>query len=124
MDGTPSQFANGRPPWPLRRSERFFRMKAPMPPENDRSNREERIGVVLLAAGASSRMGTPKQLLKIGGVSLIRRAAEQALDSGCQPVVVVLGAKAELIAPELNGLAITIAVNGEWKVGMSSSIHC
>src|SRR5213592_3156431 len=106
MDGTPNQFANGKPPWPLRRRERFFRLKAPMPPENDESNREERIGIVLLAAGASTRMGTPKQLLKLGGISLIRRAAEQALDSGCRPVVVVLGANADLIAPELNGMEI------------------
>ena len=95
-----------------------------MPPENDESNREERIGIVLLAAGASTRMGTPKQLLNLGGVSLIRRAAEQALDSGCHPAVVVLGANADLIAPELDDLAIQVAVNRDWKVGMSSSIRC
>jgi molybdenum cofactor cytidylyltransferase len=69
-------------------------------------------------------MGTPKQLLKIQGVSLIRRAAEQALDSGGRPVVVVLGANVDLIAQELNGLAIDIAVNRDWNTGMSSSIRC
>jgi len=92
--------------------------------ENDGSRRDGKIGIVLLAAGASSRMGTPKQLLKIEGISLIRRAAEHAFDSGCTPIFVVLGASADLIAPELNGLAIEITVNHEWQTGMSSSIRC
>ncbi|MDB6025030.1 MAG: putative MobA-like protein [Verrucomicrobiales bacterium] len=91
---------------------------------NDGSNLDQSIGIAVLAAGASTRMGTPKQLLKIKGVSLIRRAAEHALDSGCRPVVVVLGANAELIAPELNGLGIKISVNADWKMGISSSIRC
>ncbi|MDB6025974.1 MAG: cupin [Verrucomicrobiales bacterium] len=88
------------------------------------SKRGGKIGIVILAAGASVRMGTPKQLLRFHGVSLIRRAAEHALDSGCQPVVVVLGANAELIAPELNGLPLEITVNHDWRTGMSSSIRC
>ena len=92
--------------------------------EDDQSDGNGKTGIVLLAAGASSRMGAPKQLLKVKGISLIRRAAEQALDSGCQPVVVVLGANADLIAPELDGLTIDIAVNRDWKMGMSSSILC
>lgn len=95
-----------------------------MTPENDPSTKDGKVGVVLLAAGASSRMGTPKQLLKVRGTSLIRRAAEHALDSRCGPVVVVLGANAELIAPELHGLAIHMAVNRDWAAGMSSSIRC
>ncbi len=86
------------------------------------SKRAGKIGIVLLAAGASTRMGTPKQLLKIEGVSLLRRAAEHALDSGCGPVVVVLGANADLIMPELEGLALYVTINHNWKLGMSSSI--
>ena len=81
-------------------------------------------GIVVLAAGASVRMGTPKQLLKIEGVSLIRRSVEHALGSGCGPVVAVLGASADLIAPALSGLEIHIAVNHDWKMGISSSIRC
>ena len=92
--------------------------------ETNLSNKDAKVGIVLLAAGASSRMGTPKQLLKLQGVSLVRRAAGHALDSGCEPVVVVLGANAEMIASELNGLAVSIAVNREWAAGMSSSIRC
>jgi len=88
------------------------------------SGRDERIGIILLAAGASSRMGSPKQLVKIEGVSLIRHAAKQALASGCRPFVTVLGANADLIAPELNGLEVAIVVNRDWKAGMSSSVRC
>jgi molybdenum cofactor cytidylyltransferase len=88
------------------------------------ANQAGTIGIVILAAGASVRMGTPKQLLKLEGISLIRRAAEHALDSGCRPVVVVLGANADLIAPELSGLPIVIAVNHDSRKGMSSSIRC
>src|SRR5689334_6760849 len=99
MDGTPNPSANERPPWPLPRDKRFFR---PMTHEEARFDGAGKIGIILLAAGASSRMGSPKQLLRIKGISLIRRAAEQATDSGCQPVVVVLGANADRIAPELH----------------------
>src|SRR6266436_6097658 len=46
------------------------------------------IGVIILAAGASTRMGTPKQLLLYGERTFLRRAAETALASACHPVVV------------------------------------
>ena len=85
---------------------------------------EHRPGIIVLAAGASVRMGTPKQLLDIGGASLIRRAAQAAIDSEGHPVVVVLGANAELIRPELDGLEAQVTVNSQWSVGMSSSIRC
>ena len=68
---------------------------APMP------NSDLQFGVVILAAGASSRMGQPKQLLPIAGDALVIRAAKAALDSSAWPVVVVLGANAEKIRPLL-----------------------
>jgi molybdenum cofactor cytidylyltransferase len=55
---------------------------------------------------------------------LIRRAAQNASDSKCQPVVIVLGANADLIRHELEGLKIQIAMNHDWEIGMSTSIHC
>jgi molybdenum cofactor cytidylyltransferase len=91
---------------------------------SDPSNRNDKTAIIILAAGASVRMGTPKQLLKVNGVSLVRRAAQHALDCACGPVVVVLGANAGLIKPELDGLAVEIAVNEDWRSGMSSSIRC
>ena len=81
-------------------------------------------GIIVLAAGASVRMGTPKQLLDIGGAPLIRRAAQAAIDSEGRPVVVVLGANAELIRPELDGLNVHVALNAEWSDGMSATIRC
>jgi len=78
---------------------------------------------VILAAGASSRMGSPKPVLRYGGVSLLRRAALAALDAGCEPVVVVMGAHAELSRRELHALAVREVTNAEWRTGMASSLR-
>ena len=80
------------------------------------------IGVVLLAAGGSSRLGRPKQLVKFQGKTLIRRAAEILLASDRSPVVVVLGAEIDITSRELDGLDLTICVNRDWSDGISSSI--
>ena len=81
------------------------------------------IGAVILAAGASSRMGRPKQTLRFQGESLLRRAALAALDAGCRPVVVVTGANAELSRRELDGLDVRDVLNSAWETGMASSIR-
>jgi molybdenum cofactor cytidylyltransferase len=57
-----------------------------------------RVAAIVLAAGGSSRMGSPKQLLRLGGESLVRRAATTALASHCSPVIVVVGAEAESVS--------------------------
>jgi molybdenum cofactor cytidylyltransferase len=80
------------------------------------------IGIVVLAAGASTRMGTPKQLLTYEGQTLVRRAAETALASVCRPVVVVLGANAVRVGAELE-LPLIVTHNREWETGMGSSIR-
>lgn len=80
------------------------------------------IGIVILAAGASSRMGVPKQLLHIDGISLIKRVTELAMETACYPIVVVLGANRQLIRKELERMPITIIDNPQWENGMSSSI--
>ncbi len=82
-----------------------------------------KIGAVLLAAGGSTRMGAPKQLIRLDGVSLLRRAAEAVVGSGASPVVVVLGARAEEMEEELAGLPVSVAVNEEWAAGMSTSLR-
>lgn len=82
-----------------------------------------RFGVVILAAGASSRMGRPKQLLEVGGRALVLRAADAALASPAWPVVVVLGANAELIRPHLARLPVLVAENAAWAEGMAASIR-
>lgn len=81
------------------------------------------MSLMILAAGASTRMGTPKQLLAYRGCTLIRHIAEVAITSVCQPIAVVLGANAERIKPEVSQLPIQIVENPLWEEGMSSSIR-
>jgi molybdenum cofactor cytidylyltransferase len=83
-----------------------------------------RIGLILLAAGGSSRMGRPKQLLIHGGEALLRRAARAAMGSECSPIIVVLGAAAAESRTILEGLDVPIEVNEEFSRGMGSSLRC
>lgn len=82
-----------------------------------------RFGAIILAAGASTRMGEPKQLLSLDGKPLVVRAAEIALAASAWPVVVVLGAHAEKIRPTLARLPVLIAENPAWPEGMAASIR-
>jgi molybdenum cofactor cytidylyltransferase len=81
------------------------------------------IAAVVLAAGGSSRLGEPKQLLRAGGTSLLRSAVEAAVMGGCSPIFVVLGARADESRAELDGLPIEVVRNERWTDGMASSIH-
>ena len=84
------------------------------------------VHAVILAAGGSSRLGHPKQLVQIGnaGVSLLRRTVQIARASDAASVTVVLGASEEAIASELAGLDVRTARNADWQRGMGSSIRC
>lgn len=82
-----------------------------------------RFGVVILAAGASTRMGTPKQLLECEGEPLVIRAVKAALASPAWPVVVVLGAHAEKIRPVLARFPVLITESPAWAEGMAASIR-
>src|SRR5688572_7308214 len=85
--------------------------------------RTENIGVVLLAAGTSSRLGTPKQLLRYNSQTLLKHSLQMATSSNAHPVVVVLGAFAETIAKETSIGAVHVVVNADWPEGMASSIR-
>ncbi len=78
---------------------------------------------IILAAGGSTRLGSPKQLLEYRGRTLLRRAAEAALAAGCRPVVVVLGSSADRLCAELDGLDVQIVVNPGWPRGMGGSVR-
>lgn len=82
-----------------------------------------RFGAAILAAGASTRMGTPKQLLEIEGKPLLLHAVDAALASTAWPIVVVLGANAEKIRPILARRPVLICENPSWPEGMASSIR-
>lgn len=70
------------------------------------------VGLLLLAAGASRRLGgEPKQLLNYEGENLLRRAARTALASGCRPIIVVTGAHRERIEAEIADLPVEIVFN-------------
>jgi len=84
------------------------------------------VPAIVLAAGASCRLGQPKQLLLMDGETLIERAIRLAAESGAVPVFVILGANFERIcaAVPFNQLPHAILViNGEWAQGMASSIR-
>ena len=81
------------------------------------------IGSVVLAAGGSTRFGSTKQLLIHEGEPLVRRAAKAALDAGAKPVMVVLGADAPTIAPEVAKLRnVRTVINTHWATGLASSL--
>ena len=81
-----------------------------------------KIGIILLAAGSSSRMDhQPKQMLEFRGQTFLRRAAETALESGFSTVV-VLGANHQILRKEIEDLPLEIAFNQNWPGGIGSSI--
>ena len=85
---------------------------------------ERRIAAVVLAAGASTRLGQAKQLVRVEGESLLRRTVRMALEAGCSPVVAVLGFEAERMRAELEGLDAVVAMHPGWAKGMGSSLRC
>ena len=81
------------------------------------------VALLLLAAGASTRMGQPKQLLPYRGRTLLRHAADTAVATGCAPVVLVTGALYNALAAEVADLPIQVVHNPDWQTGMASSIR-
>lgn len=80
-------------------------------------------GLVLLAAGDSTRMGRPKQQLVYRGETLLQHAIAAALASACSPVVVVLGAYADVIRPTIPAESVYVVQHSTWQEGMGASIR-
>lgn len=80
--------------------------------------------IVILAAGTSSRLGSPKQLLSYKGKTLLRHAVDTALQTGCQSVFVVLGASIDLLRNEVKDKPVIVIENSGWQEGLASSIRC
>jgi molybdenum cofactor cytidylyltransferase len=78
---------------------------------------------VVLAAGASTRFGSPKQLVRVQGRPLLHRAVAQASEIAGQGVLVVLGAHAAELAPLLRHSSASVIVNRDWSEGLGSSIR-
>jgi molybdenum cofactor cytidylyltransferase len=81
------------------------------------------VSAVVLAAGASTRMGTQKLVLQFGGESIIRRTVRQVCDAGFDDVLVVVGSDWERTLAALDALPIRHAVNAEYASGMGSSFR-
>ena len=81
-------------------------------------------GVILLAAGSSSRLGRPKQLINYQGKTLIQKAIEAAQHSAADDLVVVLGSNSELIQTGIESKEVPVLVHARWEEGMSSSMQC
>ncbi len=77
-------------------------------------------GLIILAAGQSSRMGQPKQNLLFNGQTLLQRAVKSGQESECEAIMVVLGANSDEITP-IPGT--TTLYNKDWEEGMASSIR-
>jgi CTP:molybdopterin cytidylyltransferase MocA len=81
------------------------------------------VAAVVLAAGASTRLGEPKQLVMLGGETLLERAVRVAREAGCQPVIVVVGAEyVKVLDNSVMGDVVTV-INDKWQEGMASSIR-
>lgn len=80
------------------------------------------IGIVVLAAGKSQRMGRPKQLLKIGEKSLIQHVIQIVESTPYAPTVVVLGNEFEKIKKEIDGFDVIPVLNPDFEKGMGTSI--
>jgi molybdenum cofactor cytidylyltransferase len=79
--------------------------------------------LIILAAGASSRLGQPKQNIIFRDKTLLQHAIEVALQTSCKPIVVVLGANATVIHPSIINNEVILVQNNEWPEGMASSIR-
>jgi molybdenum cofactor cytidylyltransferase len=81
------------------------------------------IGGIILAAGGSSRLGTPKQLLFWQGKALVCIVSEKLIIAGFDPVIVVVGAESKKVKKALGELSVTTVENEYWEEGISTSIR-
>jgi molybdenum cofactor cytidylyltransferase len=79
-------------------------------------------GIIILAAGSSSRLGSSKQLLHFKGKTLLKHTVEEAAEAGAQPVIVVTGANADEVSKEIQNEKVEIVFNKNWEQGMASGI--
>ena len=82
----------------------------------------ERIAGVVLAAGGSTRLGSPKQVLNWRGEPFVRHVVRAAKSAGLEPVVVITGAEAEQVDLALINTEVKISHNSSWQLGQSSSV--
>jgi molybdenum cofactor cytidylyltransferase len=87
------------------------------------SDSGESLHAIVLAAGASTRFGSAKQLVRVAGRPLMHTAVARAADVAGSAVIVVLGARAAELAPLLTHSAASVVINRDWREGIASSIR-
>jgi molybdenum cofactor cytidylyltransferase len=87
-----------------------------------RTDPQHKLGAVLLAAGGSSRLGRPKQLLRVEGEALVARVVRRLTEVEPDSLVVVTGSSSRLVEDELTGMPIQIVSNPRWEEGMAGSL--
>jgi len=92
-------------------------MNAPLP------HSHTELVAIVLAAGDSTRLGTPKQLQRLGGETLLRHTLHAALGSGADRTAVVLGAHRERLREHIKDLPVLIVEHPDWNSGQSSSLR-
>ncbi|MDH3251513.1 MAG: nucleotidyltransferase family protein [Ignavibacteria bacterium] len=81
------------------------------------------LAAIILAAGESTRMGSPKALLPFNGKTFIRGVVDLLTAGGLSPIIVVVGAHAELVRHELAGLHVRVTTNHGYRAGQLSSLQ-
>lgn len=81
------------------------------------------IGVVILAAGGSTRLGRPKQLVQFKGKALLQHAIDKVVQLGVGPSVVVLGGSKEQISSRIDPKGLQVVLNSDWQLGIASSMQ-
>ncbi|MDX2087257.1 MAG: NTP transferase domain-containing protein [Kofleriaceae bacterium] len=81
------------------------------------------VATIVLAAGDSRRLGSPKQLVRVQGEQLVRKVTRACLDARSGPVAVVLGSHVDEVAVALGALPVAHVINEAWAEGIASSIR-
>ncbi len=87
-----------------------------------RPGSEAPVAAIILAAGASTRLGQPKQLVTLAGETLLARTVHVAQAAQCSPILVILGANAEAISAACPLPSAQVVLNPRWADGLASSI--
>ena len=86
------------------------------------TSEQNRLSIIILAAGGSSRFGALKQLLEYKGKSLLKRAVETAQQLGDYEIIVVHGPKAMKCQREISSFDVINIINKDWEKGLSTSL--
>src|ERR1700733_7248474 len=78
--------------------------------------------IIILAAGNSSRMGKPKQLLMYKNKTFLQHIIGEAKNANLEPVICVTGYQSDLITKSITGTGISIVFNEQWRDGMGTGI--